>query len=87
LLDEEDWIELEKMIYEYDFWTAEYYRNNPGVLDGSVYLLEGVRKVEQDCDLITHKLVARGSMDYDKIESLCDHIRVYERRLFTRYEN
>jgi len=78
VIDEEDWIKLEKMIYEYDFWTAENYRNNPDVLDGSVYLLEGVRNVEPDCDLITHKFVARGSPRYDKIGDLCGHILDFE---------
>lgn len=86
-IDEEEWQELEKMIYEYDFWTAQHFRSNQNVLDGYILILEGVRTGAADCNIDTHKLVARGSPQYDKIGDLCHNIIDYEQTLRMRYED
>lgn len=85
-IDREEWNKLEQMIYEFDFWTAEDFRSNKGVLDGYAYLLEGNRPEAKKCDKKTYKLVARGSPEYDKMGALCDYILQYECQLKFRYK-
>lgn len=85
-IEEDEWDVLEKMIYEFDFWTADHFRTNTMVLDGSAFLLEGNRPNAKSCNVITTKLIARGSPQYDKIGNLCDNILEYEGQLRFRYE-
>ena len=85
-IEKREWIELEKMIYEFDFWTDEHFRTNEDVLDGFAYLLEGNRPSAKACKELTNKLIARGSPWYDKIGSLCENILKHEDQLRFRYE-
>lgn len=86
-IDKEEWDELEKMIYEFNFWTEEDFKDNKGaVLDGYVYLLEGNRPQAEKCDKRTYKLVARGSPRYDKMGALSNYILEFEDQLKFKYE-
>ena len=85
-IGEENWNELEKMIYEFNFWTAENYRGNNNVLDGYIYFLEGNRPDAEKCNKKTYKLVGRGSPKFDKIEALCENILKYEEQLKSEFE-
>ncbi len=85
-IDEDEWNELEKMIYEFNFWTAEDFRVNKDVLDGYAFLLEGNRPAAKKCNKKSYKLVGRGSPRYDKMEALCDNILAYEDQIKFRYE-
>lgn len=85
-IDEDEWDELEKMIYEFNFWTAEDFRANQGVLDGYALFLAGNRPQAEKCNKKTYKLVGRGSPRYDKMEALCDNILEYEEQIKFRYE-
>ena len=85
-IDIEEWTELERMIYEFNFWTEEHVKTDKDVLDGYVFLLEGNRPEAEKCDKKTYKLVARGSPRYDKIGALCDYILAYEDQLKFKYE-
>ena len=86
-IDREEWDELEKMIYEFNFWTeADFKEDKREVLDGYVYLLEGNRPQAEKCNKKTYKLIARGSPIYDKIGALCDYILDYEHQLKFKYE-
>lgn len=85
-IEEEEWNELEKMIYEFDFWTTENFRANKNVLDGYVYFLEGNRPKAQKCNKKKYRLVGRGSPSYDKIGALCESILGYEDQLKFKYE-
>lgn len=76
-ITEEEWNLLEAMIYEFDYWTAEPFRNNENVLDGNIYLLEGNKPYPTSCEPETYKLVVRGSARYDKMEALCYNILEY----------
>jgi len=84
VLDESDWLVLEKMIYEFNFWTEESFRSNL-VLDGHVFLLEGKRNEAVDCKRRNYKVIARGSPRYDKIGSLCESILEFEDYLYSNY--
>lgn len=84
-ITEDEWNVLEALIYEFDFWKAEPFRNNKSVLDGNGYVLEGNRPYPIFCDPITYKLVARGSPRFDKIEALCYEIMEYKEQLVFRY--
>lgn len=85
-IDEDEWNELEKMIYEFNFWTAEDFRTNKNVLDGYAFFLEGNRPEAENCNKKSYKLVGRGSPRYDKMEALCENIFAYEDQLKFRYE-
>ena len=85
-IEREEWDELEKMIYEFNFWTEEDFKTNENVLDGFTYLLEGNRPEAKKCNKKTYKLIARGSPMYDKIGALCEYIFEYEDQLKFRYE-
>ncbi len=84
-ITEEEWNLLEAMIYEFDFWTTEPFRNNENVADGNLYILEGNRPYPSSCDPETYKLVARGSARYDKMEALCYNILEYKEQLIFKY--
>lgn len=85
-IDEEEWEEFEKMIYEFNFWTAEDFRTNRDVLDGYAFFLEGNRPEAKKCNKKPYKLVGRGSPRYDKMEALCENILAYEDQIKFRYE-
>lgn len=85
-IEKDEWREFEKMIYEFNFWTAEDFRRNEHVLDGFAYLLEGNRPEAKKCNKKTYQLIARGSPRYDKIGALCDYILEYEDQLKFKYE-
>ncbi len=85
-IEEDEWNELEKMIYEFDFWTSDHFRANRMVLDGYAFFLEGNRPYAESCNLATNKLISRGSPRYDKIGDLCQNIIEYEGQLRFRYE-
>lgn len=85
-IDKEEWNELERMIYEFNFWTEEDFKANKDVLDGYAYILEGNRPEAKKCNKKTYKLVGRGSPRYDKIGALCGYILDYEEQLRFRYE-
>lgn len=85
-IDEDEWNELEKMIYEFNFWTAENFRENRDVLDGFAFILEGNRPEAKMCNKKSYKLVGRGSPRYDKMEALCENILAYEDQIKFRYE-
>lgn len=85
-IDEHEWNELEKMIYEFNFWTAEDFRANKDVLDGYAFFLEGNRPEAENCNKKSYKLVGRGSPRYDRMEALCENILSYEDQLRFRYE-
>jgi hypothetical protein len=85
-IDEEEWNELEKMIYEFDFWTVEDFRVTKDVLDGYAFLLEGNRPKAEKCNKKSYKLVGRGSPRYDKMEALCENILMHESQIKFRYE-
>ncbi len=85
-IDKEEWNELERMIYEFNFWTEEDFKTNKGVLDGYAYILEGNRPEAKKCNKKAYKLVGRGSPRYDKIGALCGNILDYEDQLKFKYE-
>ena len=85
-IEKEEWNELEKMIYEFNFWTEKEFKVNTDVLDGYAYFLEGNRPEAEKCNKKTYKLVALGSPRYDKIGALCDYILEYEDQLKFKYE-
>ncbi len=85
-IDKEEWNELERMIYEFNFWTEEDFKTNKDVLDGYAYILEGNRPQAKKCNKKTYKLVGRGSPRYDKIGALCGYILDYEGQLKFKYE-
>lgn len=85
-IDSAEWNELEKMVYEFDFWTVKNFKTNKDVLDGYVYLLEGNRPQAEKCNKKTYKLVARSSPRFDKMGALCDYILEYEEQLKFKYE-
>ena len=84
-IGKDEWNELEKMIYEFNFWTDEDFRGNRDVLDGYVYFLEGKRPEAEKCNKKIYKLVGRGSPRYDKMGALCESILDYEDQLAFRY--
>lgn len=81
----EDWTILEKMIYEYNFWTTQNFRENEA-LDGYVYLLEGNRPDAEMCGMKTFNIIGRVSPRYDKMGDLCVNIRHYADELKSKYE-
>lgn len=85
-INADEWGELEKMIYEFNFWTAEDFRVNKDILDGYAFFLEGNRPEAEKCNKKTYKLVGRGSPRYDKMEALCYNILEYEEQLKFKYE-
>lgn len=85
-INREEWDEIERMIYEFNFWTEEDFKTNKDVLDGYAYILEGNRPEAKKCNRKTYKLVARGSPRYDKIGALCSYILEYEDQLKFKYE-
>ena len=80
----DEWNELEKMIYEFNFWTIDAFRVNKNVLDGAVYFLEGNRPKAKNVK--TYKLIGRGSPKYDKMGALCDYIIELEDQLKFKYK-
>lgn len=78
----EEWEILENMIDNFDFWTEEQFTYNE-VLDGNTFYLEGNR-VTNNKKL--HRIVGRGSPQYDKIGALCYYILDYKERLVFRYK-
>ena len=82
----DEWHVIENMIYEFNFWTSEEFRENKNVLDGYVYFLEGKRPKAEKCNKKIFKLVGRSSPRYDKIAALCENILEYEDQLKFRYE-
>lgn len=85
-MNEGEWNKLEKMIYEFNFWTAEDFRTNKNALDGYVFFLAGNRPEAEQCNKKSYKLVGRGSPEYDKMEALCENILNYEKQIKFRYE-
>ena len=85
-IDKEEWDEFEKMVYEFNFWTAEDFRATKNVLDGYVFFLEGNRPEAKKCKKKTYKLVGRGSPRYDRMDALCHNILAYENQIKFRYE-
>lgn len=85
-IDREEWNELERMIYEFNFWTEEDFKTNKDVLDGYVYILAGNRPEAKKCNKKAYKLVGRSSPGYDKIGALCGYILDYEDQLKFKYE-
>jgi hypothetical protein len=87
IIDEEDWNELEEMIYEFNFWTAQQFKKSSGdVLDGFTYCLEGNRPEAINCNKKTYQFIVRSSPRYDKIGALCDYIMRYEFNLAQKYK-
>ncbi len=84
-ITEEEWNQLEEMMYEFDFWTAGPFRNNENVLDGYGFFLEGNKPEAAVCGKKTYQLVVRGSPRYDKIGALCEYIMEYKEQLVFRY--
>ncbi len=82
---EEDWNQLEEMMYEFDFWTADPFRKNEGVLDGYAFLLEGNKPEAAVCGKKTYQFVGRSSPRFDKMEALCNCIMEYKEHLVFRY--
>lgn len=80
-LTEEEWMEFEGMIYEFDFWTADQLNEKSEGLDGCAYLIEGIRPDAESCGKRTYRLLGRSSPRFDKIGALCDNIISYERTL------
>lgn len=85
-IEKKVWEKFEKMIYEFDFWTAEEFRSREGVLDGYAFVLEGNRPDAKKCNKKTYKLIVRGSPEYDKIGALCENMLIYEDRLMSQFE-
>jgi hypothetical protein len=85
-IDEDEWNELVKIIYEFNFWTAEDFRGNKDVLDGYAFFLAGNRPEAEKCNKKSYKLVGRGSPRYDKMEALCENILEYEDQIKFKYE-
>ncbi|MFM9948857.1 MAG: hypothetical protein ACKV1O_13040 [Saprospiraceae bacterium] len=84
-ITEEEWNELNAMIYEFDFWTAEPFRKNEDVLDGYILFLEGNKPEAAICDQRTYQFVGRSSPRFDKMEALCEYIREYKEHLVFMY--
>lgn len=84
-ISEEEWNQLEEMVYEFDFWTAEPFRSNEGVLDGYVLFLEGNRPEAAVCRNRVYQFVGRVSPRFDKIGALCDYIMEYKEQLIFKY--
>ena len=82
---EAEWDQLEAMMYEFDFWTAEPFRVNKDVLDGYTLFLEGNRPEAAGCDKKTYQFVGRGSPRFDKMEALCNYIMEYKEQLVFSY--
>jgi len=85
VLEEEDWIKLQTVIYEYDFWTAPNFRDIEKT-GGYIYLLEGNRPGAEECNLETNKLIARNYPKYDKMGDLCKNILDLKLSFQSRYE-
>ena len=84
-IEREDWEVLEKMIYEYDFWTVQKFKRTEGVLDGSVFFLDGNRPDAAFCNKKTFKTTVRSSPIYDKLGDLCRNILRYGDQLNFQY--
>ncbi len=84
-ITEEEWNRLEAMIHEFDFWTAEPFRKNEGVLDGYVLFLEGNKPEAAVCDQKTYQFVGRSSPRFDKMGALCNYIMEYKDELVFSY--
>lgn len=84
-ISEEEWDELERMIYEFNFWTEETVRVNLSATDGYAYFLEGNRPAAEKCGKKSYKLTVRGAMVYDKLDALCGNILDYEDQLAFYY--
>ncbi len=83
-ITEEEWEQLEEMIYEFNYWTEPRFEMNE-VLDGFGYVLEGNRPQAQECNKKTYQLIIRGSPRYDKIGALCSLIREFKNQLVFKY--
>ena len=86
VIDWEDWDKLEKMIYEFDFWTEEDVWRERLVADGFLYILEGNRPEAKKCNKKAYKIIARGSPGYEKMGALCNYIFSFEQQLKLKYE-
>jgi len=84
-IKKEEWEEFENLIYEFNFWTAEDFREARKVLDGDSFLLEGNRPEAEKCNKKNYKLIARGSPRFDKMGALCEYIFEYEYQLKFKY--
>ena len=80
------WDDFEKMIYEFNFWTENQLEANRNVLDGFVFILEGVRPEAEKCGKRTYQLIGRGSPQYDKIGELCKCIINYKEQIGFHYQ-
>lgn len=80
-ITEEEWMEFEAMIDEFDFWTAKQLNEKREVLDSYAFIIEGVRPDAGICGKRTYRLLGRSSPRFDKIGDLCEHIIDYERTL------
>ena len=85
-IEKEEWDKFEEMIYEFDFWTDKQFKARKGVLDGDSYFLEGIRPEAEKCGKRTHRLIGRGSPQFDKMGALCDYISAYEDILAFSYK-
>ena len=85
-ITEDEWDQLEEMIYEFNFWTEESFRKPRESLDGYIFLLEGNRPEAEKCNKKTYSLIGRGPFRYDKMSALCWNIVDYQYRLTFYYE-
>ncbi len=80
-----EWQTFENMIYEYNFWTENQFEKNENVLDGFVFIIEGVRPEAKLYNKRTYQFIGRSSTLYDKITDLCDNIISYKESLAFKY--
>lgn len=85
-ISSDEWIELENLIYEFDFWTEENYRITKKVIQRGLYTLEGNRPSAKNCTSRIYNLVGRTSLKYDKIVSLCEYVLNFTNDLKHKYE-
>jgi hypothetical protein len=85
VIGESDWIELDNMINEFDFWDEPSLRSETSVLDGFGYFLEAKRLEANGKENKFYKAIFRGSPKYDKIGSLCENILAFEDQLHFRF--
>ena len=86
-IEENAWNEIEKMIYEFDFWTEEEFREGNDALDGYGFFIEGNRPEAKKCNKKSYNIIGRSSPRYDKMEALFNNIREFENSINNRYEH
>lgn len=81
-IDREEWDQLENMVDDFNFWTEQQFKYRE-VLDGYVFYLEGNRFSD---NRKLHRIIGRGSPQYDKIGALCNYILDYQESLVYKYK-